>query len=580
MAPRTLSWLLSISTLCLVAFGLREGQAADCTVSGSSALTAKRRLVRWDLENRGDMAATIDRVLITWPAANGELRKIRFRQTIFRGFRGEAPPPTLDLDSFRGRVKGRRLRPGERRALKVKFEKRASAAGGDYTIRIEFAEGCAVEFVQGGAICTPIACGCRVGDQIYEIGESFPAGDGCNTCQCRADGSVSCTEIRCAEGCLVEGRFYEIGETFPAGDGCNTCTCIADETVACTEIACRVCEHNGTIYRPGDRFPAGDGCNMCTCLEDGTVACTEMACPVVCRYNGRIYRPGETFLDDDCCNTCTCLASGAVACTDRACPAGCVVDGVFYAEGESFPAGDGCNFCTCVNGEPLCTLMPCVAPGCRSLDFEACQATRHCEWLVPGCGPSPESFDMGCYPRGECDSGNGCAPDERCARVTVHPCWSPDPDAIVCLACGLERTVCIGPRAGKETLCVATGGRWDPTSCGHYECGQFPPCDAIIPGCDCGPGRNFTPGRGCIADPRCRARCDDDRDCPPGSVCNRCDSTPDHPCNTCRPPGCVPLICDFDDDCPPGSRCVGSSVCPPDVVCVWEGRPGVCLPEE
>jgi hypothetical protein len=55
----------------------------------------------------------------------------------------------------------------------------------------------------------------------------------------------------------------------------------------------------------------------------------------------------------------------------------------------------------------------------------------------------------------------------------------------------------------EEELCWTTGGSWDPGSCGHYPCGAFPDCDAIIPGCDCGAGRNFGPGVGCFADPAC-----------------------------------------------------------------------------
>ena len=56
----------------------------------------------------------------------------------------------------------------------------------------------------------------------------------------------------------------------------------------------------------------------------------------------------------------------------------------------------------------------------------------------------------------------------------------------------------------EAELCHETGGWWDVISCGHYWCGQFPDCDAVIPGCDCGMERNFVPGLGCV----------DDQDCP------------------------------------------------------------------
>lgn len=31
----------------------------------------------------------------------------------------------------------------------------------------------------------------------HEVGESWDAGDGCNTCSCESDGSASCTELGC-----------------------------------------------------------------------------------------------------------------------------------------------------------------------------------------------------------------------------------------------------------------------------------------------------------------------------------------------------------------------------------------------
>ena len=54
-----------------------------------------------------------------------------------------------------------------------------------------------------------------------------------------------------------------------------------------------------------------------------------------------------------------------------------------------------------------------------------------------------------------------------------------------------------------ERLCQDTTGVWDLLSCGHYFCGSPPLCRAIIPGCDCGVGRNFDPELGCLEDPVC-----------------------------------------------------------------------------
>lgn len=57
--------------------------------------------------------------------------------------------------------------------------------------------------------------------------------------------------------------------------------------------------------------------------------------------------------------------------------------------------------------------------------------------------------------------------------------------------------------AGCPVECRSTGGTWDPSSCGHYWCGMAPDCLAVQPGCDCGVGRNYVDGFGCVEDPVC-----------------------------------------------------------------------------
>ncbi len=38
--------------------------------------------------------------------------------------------------------------------------------------------------------------------------------------------------------CEFDGKPYQVGDSFPAGDGCNTCFCAADGTVGCTLMLC------------------------------------------------------------------------------------------------------------------------------------------------------------------------------------------------------------------------------------------------------------------------------------------------------------------------------------------------------
>jgi hypothetical protein len=118
--------------------------------------------------------------------------------------------------------------------------------------------------------------------------------------------------------CLHEGQAHEIGASFPAADGCNTCSC-TEEGVACTLIACLPkpqpdagagdagpapvsCEHGGKTYADGESFPSTDGCNTCTCSQAG-VACTKRAClpPKPCVRTGC---SGHICAETDVVSTC------------------------------------------------------------------------------------------------------------------------------------------------------------------------------------------------------------------------------------------------------------------------------------
>jgi hypothetical protein len=117
------------------------------------------------------------------------------------------------------------------------------------------------------------------------------------------------------------------------------------------------------------------------------------------------------------------------------------------------------------------------------------------------CGASTETLgDVGCYlPVNEnADDADLEALEARAVEcgllVADCDCASPPPAACVDGSCM--------PQA-DAALCEDTGGTWDEGSCGHYSCGRAPDCDALIPGCDCGPVANFVQSAGCSRDPEC-----------------------------------------------------------------------------
>jgi hypothetical protein len=178
-----------------------------------------------------------------------------------------------------------------------------------------------------------LACGNTVvgqGNTCMKDGVAYQVGDHAGSCgedcECLADGTFDCvavpTFIPCDQ-CLWNDQVYNVGDTFPAGDGCNTCSCDANATdgavVGCTLLACVTCEDGGIFYSPGDTFPAGDGCNTCSCQADGSVTCTEAVCDDGCFYVGQTYSVGETFAANDGCNECTCEGPSSYSCTKLGC---------------------------------------------------------------------------------------------------------------------------------------------------------------------------------------------------------------------------------------------------------------------
>jgi hypothetical protein len=119
-----------------------------------------------------------------------------------------------------------------------------------------------------------IAGDCVYDGQIYPVGSSFAASDGCNTCTCSSEG-VGCTLLECPTGCTIEGRAYAHGEvfTFNEPNGCGTCTC-NDGEVMCATTPCPGsprCDMLSFWYSERAFF-AGRGCDPAVDLVQCTVA--------------------------------------------------------------------------------------------------------------------------------------------------------------------------------------------------------------------------------------------------------------------------------------------------------------------
>lgn len=233
----------------------------------------------------------------------------------------------------------------------------------------------------------PIPGTCQHRGKMHPVDATFPAGDGCNSCTCLADGGVACTLIACdpqPEGCTYGGANFALGARFPAEDGCNTCTCTTSG-VSCTEKACQ----------PQAKACVRGGCSGQLCIEEGEdlgSTCEfreEYACYAKAKCerqpNGKCGHTPSKELD-------ACLASTGDFCAH---------EGEWKRVGESFPSSDGCNTCTCTERGVVCTKRacvpeepkPCVRSGCSG---QLCGEEK----LVSTCEFKPE---YACYQKATCE---------------------------------------------------------------------------------------------------------------------------------------------------------------------------------
>lgn len=94
-----------------------------------------------------------------------------------------------------------------------------------------------------GVEAHPTLAECQTGSSTCTEGETKPAGDGCNTCTCTADGDWACTEIACDPGscqtdedCVVTGCSGQLCAPSPTASTCEFLpeyACYRDEITSC-----------------------------------------------------------------------------------------------------------------------------------------------------------------------------------------------------------------------------------------------------------------------------------------------------------------------------------------------------------
>ncbi len=133
-----------------------------------------------------------------------------------------------------------------------------------------------------------------------------------------------------------------------------------------------------------------------------------------------------------------------------------------------------------------CPEIHTLESDCRSAhaacEPELCRNTQGVWSEVPvTCGPWTCGIPAGLWGTSECDG----PPRAQCA--------CPIGLTFTDFGCLRSRSQC--PLSNEEQGCIEGNGTWhrEASNCGNWSCGTRPICEAVIPGCDCGPLRTFNP---------------------------------------------------------------------------------------
>ncbi len=356
--------------------------------------------------------------------------------------------------------------------------------------------------------------------------------DGCQSLPNPNDCSTLVIEIDNQSGSTCETCLDESGATvYQSCDAtsvaCTLVTLPDPDCVVCAYINGAIIYSSCTVAEPYCEWTAA----TTSCSSDAP--CTPEPPSDVCET---CYDAAGNVISQDCQGQC-----GGVACpTIEVCPEGYML------------VNDGCcDSCQPVDPPPACLSSADCADGeyCTTEDGD-CQSP--CTNTDPSM-PCVDACAGVCKPRGECTTDMMCpALQEECAAgyhvdySYPNCCGACVLDAGRCAEdadCDLGQTCEGSSLCAPGTVCVWAG---EPGYCKDTTnaCNSEMMCPMLLQDCAAGYHLDYSYPNCCGACVLDEGRCADDADCNDGQTCE------------------------------------GSSLCSPDVVCVWEGEPGWCNPSE
>ncbi|XP_013180497.1 PREDICTED: hemocytin isoform X2 [Papilio xuthus] len=219
--------------------------------------------------------------------------------------------------------------------------------------------------------CCPIRepVACRVGDTIYQEGQSWTTTDPCVNATCARDSDGQLSRKEATEGCVRDCPRGWLYKEPPPGVCCSRCV----------QFACLV---DDKLRKPGETWQSGDNCTTFSCERDGEEFYTtslRRPCPDVSAC------APEDLVNETCCQVCKMTPSPLSTCVPKSIPS---LETLGLIRVHMGPHG------FCVNREPVPGFRECRGScdsgtlynnqtGAHDSKCECCAAVKY-ERLVVG----------------------------------------------------------------------------------------------------------------------------------------------------------------------------------------------------
>lgn len=214
--------------------------------------------------------------------------------------------------------------------------------------------------------------------------------------------------------CTFNGNTYSQGQQFPKGDGCNTCTCNPDSTVSCTQNACQ--GENTTNARPTGCFNSVNELPA-ECKNGAITLDSKSGCRTLeCTGNSGIIKVMACGKTDSQGNFFEMYKQSSTGTAPNICLANTCIDSFGYRKGQYFP------ICISETQPPSCAPSAEICDG-KDNDCDGAVDENNVCGAANACGNGIKESNEQCDD-GNLQDGDGCSSACQTGQASSTQCYS------------------------------------------------------------------------------------------------------------------------------------------------------------